>query len=93
MFELLAWLVCTLLFLLLWPIFAADRPSRVRPLSQDELGARWSYRLDDKAKVARLRFAREHARHLWDLNRKNAEAIRVWRRVPLFPRPAGPNED
>lgn len=92
MTELLAWLICFLVFLLLWPIFSEDRPSRVRPLSHDEIGARWSYRLDDQAKVARLRFSREQSKRLWDLHRQNAEAIRVWRRLPLYPRPAGPTE-
>lgn len=91
MFELLAWLVCLLLLLIFWA-FSSTPPPRVRPLTTNEKWAWRLYRIEDKAAVARLRFDREHARHRWDLNRQHAEAIRVWRRVLITPRPTGPNE-
>lgn len=67
-------------FFLLWPIFASDQqaPATVRPLTSDEQAAWGLYRIQDAARVARMKHTREQDRHKWDLNRAHAEGFRYW---------------
>ena len=75
----LVWLGTIGIVCLLWPVFAAEERQTIRHLTMDEKAAWGRYRIEDQAKVYRMKCNREYARHMWDLNRQHAEAIRIWR--------------
>jgi hypothetical protein len=64
---------CFAAFCLLWPVFAAE-PAKVRPLTMDEQAAWGIYRIQDAAKVARMKSTRAQDTRAWDAR---YEAIRM----------------
>ena len=52
-------------FCLLWPVIT-HQPAKVRPLTMDEQAAWGIYRIQDAAKVARMRSTRAQDTQAWD---------------------------
>ena len=52
-------------FCLLWPVIT-HQPAKVRPLTMDEQAAQGIYRIQDAAKVARMKSTRAQDTRAWD---------------------------
>ena len=53
-------------FCLLWPVFVSEHYAIIRPLTMDEKAAWGIYRIQDAAKVARMRSTRAQDKQAWD---------------------------
>lgn len=69
-------------FCLLWPV-VTQQPAKVRPLTMDEAAAWGIYRIQDAAKVARMRSTRAQDTQAWDARYVSL----VWKMRSGFIRP------
>lgn len=65
MIAVLILLLVFMAFCLLFPVFAAEH-AKIRPLTMDEQAARGIYRIQDAAKVARMKSTRAQDTQAWD---------------------------
>ena len=69
MIALATWAVCLAIGVLLWREVTSEERPTVRPLTMDERAAWGIYRIQDAAKVARMRSTRAQDRRAWNTRR------------------------